>query len=204
LSNPPRSTPSDAALGLPARIVRLTRTAQGIELCFPPLRSVAASAGLGAFGVICTALPTAAGAALVSAFGFDAHGLLVIALLAGFVLPLFAFGLTFVALAVYQLANSLYVRVERAGIATARRAFGFTFGRRVIGGADIAAIVPQIPSRFQSPLATEPSYRLIALNRAPGKAGMVVAESLSGEALMERVRMLIEDAAGLSRSEEKS
>lgn len=202
MSTHPFTTPSDAAPRLPAGVVRLTRTAQGIELYFPPLRSIAASAGLGAFGVICTALPAVAGAALVSALGFDTHGLLVIALLAGFVLPLFAFGLTFVALAVHQVANSLYVRVERAGIATARRAFGFTFGRRVIGRADIAAVVPRIPSRFQSPLAAEPSYRLIALSRAPGKAGVVVAESLSGEALMERVRTLIEDAAGLSRSKD--
>jgi len=204
LSNPLRSTPSDGAPELPARIVQLTRTTQGIELYFPPLRSVAASAGLGAFGVICTALPTMAGAALVSALGFDTHALLVIALLAGFVLPLFVFGLTFVALAVCQVANSLFVRVEHAGIATARRAFGFTFRRRVIGRADIAAIVPQIPSRFQTPLAAEPSYRLIALSRAPGQARMVVAESLGGEALMERVRSLIEEAAGVSRSKETS
>ncbi len=184
--------------------MRLTRTAQGIDLYFPPLRSAGASIGLGAFGVICTALPTVAGAALVSALGFDTHGLLVIALLAGFIVPFFAFGLVFIALAVYQLANSLHVRVERAGIATARRAFGLTFGRRIIAGANIAAVVPRIPSRFQSPFAAEASYRLIALNRAPGKAGMVVAESLAGEALMERVRILIEDAAGVSRSEEES
>jgi hypothetical protein len=202
LSTPPLTTSADDAPQLPAGLVQLARTAQGIELYFPPLRAPAAALGLAAFGVVCTAMPAAAGAAIVSALGFDAHGLLVIALLAGFVVPFFAFGLTFTALAVYQLANSLYVRVERAGIATARRAFGLTFARRLIAAADIVAIKPQIPSRFQSPFAVEPSYRLVAVPRDPARDRVIVAENLIGEALMERIKKLIEDAANISRSEE--
>lgn len=195
LSHPPRSTLSDAGCGLPQKIVQLTRTPQGIKLYFPPLRSVAASVGLALFGVICAALPTVAGAALVSALSLDTYGLLVIVLLAGFALPFFAFGLAFIAIAAYQIANSLVVWAEPAGITTERRILGFTLSRRFISSADLAAVVSQIPSRFQSPLSSEPTYRLIAWYRAPGEAGMVVAESLSGEPLMVRVKTLIEDAA---------
>lgn len=193
---------TDAAPPIPPHVLRLTPTAQGIELYFPALRGAPAALGLAAFGFVCAAIPAVAGMALISALGFDAHGMLVIALLAGFVVPLFAFGLIFIALAVYQLANSLYVRVERAGIATARRAFGLTFARKLIAAADIVAIEPQIPSRLQSPFLAEPSYRLVAVTRVPARTRVVVAENLAGEALMDHVRTLIERAANISRGKE--
>lgn len=193
------STPADPGHGLPSRIVQLSRRPQGIRLYFPPLRSMAASLGLALFGALCAALPTLGSAALISAIGLDAHRLLVIVLLAGFALPFFAFGLAFVVMAAYQVANSLEVLVAPAGITTERRILGFTLARRALASSEIAAIVPEIPSRFQTPLATEPSYRLVAKRRASDAAGVVVAESLSGEALMRRVRSVIEDAAAVSR-----
>jgi hypothetical protein len=196
------ASPSDYTDRLPPGIVRIARAECGIELYFPPFRAPAAALGLAAFGVLCAAIPAIAALALVPQIGAGPHGMIAAVLVGGFAAPFFLFGLVFVALAVHQFVNALYVRVEPSGIATARRAFGLTYSRRLVGSAEIAAIEPQIASRFQNAFGGQTSYRLMARVRSPGAMPVVIAENLPGAECMEHVRMLIEETTGVARQEE--
>jgi hypothetical protein len=85
------------------------------------------------------------------------------------------------------------VRADRAAIETTRLVFGAIVRRRRIARSDIVSIEPQIPTRYQSLFAAEPSYHLYA--RTGDGRRIVVAETLDGEAAMERVKNLIENPA---------
>ena len=177
------------------RDVALTRTADGVELYFPPLRAPGTALGLAVFGALCIAMPLAGLAALAPQAGRSAS-FLALALLGGFVVPFVLCGIAFIALGAYQAASSLRVRVGRDAILTQRRLPGLTIARRHAAVTDIIAIEPQIPARFQSPFGAEPRYRLVA--RLSGKTTLlVVAEGLAGEAAMREVKALIEITTGI-------
>lgn len=187
---------------LPESIVRVTPTHEGLELRFPPLRNRGAAVGFGAFGALSVALPVAAAVGMGLTEGPGAFRWLAIILVGGFALPLLAFGVVFLALAVYLLGNSLTVTVGTDRIAAVRRLFGVTLYRRTLRHAEVAAVVPLSPGRFQSRFSTEPRFQLVARSRAPGQADLVVAESLPGRATMERLAARIAGAIGVSVAED--
>jgi len=180
------------------------QASQGLEFHFPLLRNRGAAAGFGAFGALSIALPVAAAAGLRLADGPAAPGRLAMVLVGGFALPVLAFGLVFLALAVYLLANSLTVTARPDRIAAVRRLFGFTLSRRAVSCADIAAIVPLTAARFQSKFSAEPRYQLVARSRTPGQADLVIAESLPGRAAMELMAARIEAATRIGLMEDEN
>jgi hypothetical protein len=186
---------ADAAL--PPDVVRLAQSPDGIELYFPPLRRPQTALALGMFGLLAIVLPAYATTALIPAGDSDAHNLLVLALIGSFVAPFLVFGTAFIALAIYMLGNSLTVRVSATTIGTVRRVFGIALKQRELQRADIAAIEPEIAARYQNVFAVEPCYRLVAQHRVRPGHGLVVAESLTGELLMARVKALIDKTIGL-------
>jgi hypothetical protein len=125
-------------------------------------------------------------------------------LVGGFALPVLAFGVVFLALAVYLLANSLTVTAGTDRIATVRRLFGLTLSRRALSCTDIAAMVPLSATRFQSKFSAEPRYQLLAHSRTPGQTDLVIAESLPGRAAMEQMAARIEAATGIGLTEQEN
>ena len=185
------------SMTLPHAIVRITQRPQELELYFPPLRNLGAAAGFGAFGAVSIALPAAAAAGVGLAEAPGVHSWLAMILLAGFALPVLAFGLVFLALAAYLVGNSLTVRAGPDRIATTRRLFGLVVSGRVLPCAQIAALEPQRPRQIQSQFSPEARYRIVARNRDPKGAGLVVAESLPGRAATEQVAEAIARASGI-------
>lgn len=176
----------------PARLI--ARGGDAVELYFPPLRSKSVALPLAVFGTLAAAVPGAAIAALLPSLVANAGNLLAAVLIASFVLPFVVFGAVLVAVAIYMLANALHVRADASAIETTRLVFGAIVRRRRIARTDIVAIEPQIPTRYQSLFAGEPSYHLYA--RTADGSRIVVAETLDGEAAMERVKDLIQNPAG--------
>ncbi len=187
---------------IPGAMVRITPTREGLELHFPPLRNWGAAAGFGVFGALSVALPVAAGAGLGIMEGPDAFGWLAIVLVGGFALPLLAFGVVFLALAVYLLANSLTVTVASDRIQAVRRVFGVTLYRRALGRADIEAVVALSATRLQSSFSAEPRYQLVARSRTPNQAHLVIAESLRGRAAMQQLAARIAGSIGIGLTED--
>ena len=182
------AVPPAVALG---RGVQVWRSADAVELYFPPLRSLAVAVPLALFGVVTMAIPGVAIVALLPSLIANAGSLLGAVLIASFVLPFIAFGASLVLISIYMLANALHVRVDAAGIATTRLVFGAVVRRRHIARAGIATIEAQIPTRYQSLFRAAPSYHLYA-RTADGKR-TIVAETLSGEDVMNAVKALIEN-----------
>jgi hypothetical protein len=179
-SSPPHSTGA----------ARVQQSADGLELYFPPLRSIEAPLALAAFGLIASIVPALAGAALLPHALADAAGRIAAVFLAGVIVPFMLFGMAFVGLAAYMLANSLTVTVNQRTITTARTLLGVTVRRDALPTAAISRIDSEIATREQSLLRSEPVYRLVAVD-ARGKR-LVVAEALRGTAEMEAVRGMIE------------
>ena len=179
---------------LPGDVVRLTRTVQGIELYFPPLRTPGATLALALFGVACFIPGFFAAIAVTPLADSGPSGALAIWLMSIFILPFIAFGVVFLALAVYQATNSLAVRVTGAEIRSLRRVFGIPLRERCIASADIAALDTITVLRHRRPREEASYYTLVA--RTGGRK-ITVAETLRGEALMERVKAEIAKAGRL-------
>lgn len=176
---------------MPARTVRVQRTAGGIELYFPPWRMPQVALALAAFGAIACALALVGTAVMLSSAMASTAGVLVAVMMVGFVAPLGAFGVIFLVLAVYMLANALLVRVEPGGIATSRSLFGLVVSRKRLPREAFGELEPEIASRHQNVFSAEPVYQLVARDTSQ-RSRVVVAESLQGAALMDEVKALIE------------
>ena len=176
--------------------MRLRRSANGIELYYPPLRLPSVALPLAAFGTIAFALPFAGAVALFPTAIASAHGLLTAVLVLAFIAPFALFGLVLVGQALFMLLSALHVIVDTACIETRRMLFGVIVRRKFIPRARLASIESSIASRHQSLFTSQPMYQLIAYDEDRGTR-IVVGESLRGDALMERVKASIERAAGL-------
>lgn len=172
------------------------------ELNFPPLRDIGVALPLAAFGLIACALSAIGAGVMLAGAMSGTGGLLGAMLMIGFVAPLAVFGALFVVLALYMVCNGLAVSVGDEGIETRRTLFGLTVARKRISKKELAAIEPEIASRYQSLFEAEPIYLLVARDAARRRR-VVVAESLRGEARMTETRRLIERAAGLAGPSEK-
>ena len=146
---------------------------------------------LATFGAIACALALVGGAVMLAGALASTAGVLAAVLMVGFVAPLGAFGVIFLAFAVYMLANALVVRVGPEGIVTSRRLFALVLSRKRLPREAVVALEPEIASRHQNLFSAEPVYRLVARD-ASSRARVVVAESLQGEALMDEVKSLIQ------------
>jgi hypothetical protein len=162
-----------------------------VELYFPPMRMPEVALPLATFGVIATLLPAVAIAALLPSLA-GATGMVSAVLVASFVLPFAIFGVAFVLLAVYMFCNALVVRVDPQEIDTARVLFGIVIRRRKIMRGDIAAIEPEIASRYQTLFSSHAVYQLVARDARRSRR-VVVAETLKGESLMEELKALVEN-----------
>lgn len=172
--------------------LHLSRTSNGIELYFPPLRDAGGALALGAFGVLCIALPLAAVYALVPPGVPVPYGLLVLALIGGLIAPFMLCGIAFVCLAAWMAANSLWISANPARIVAVRRLFGIVVSQRKALCTSIATIESDVPARFQNAFSSETRYRLVARSRAGRSDDLVVAESLRGSAAMEGVKQELE------------
>lgn len=177
--------------------MQVTELPTGLELYFPPLRNVGAAFGFGVFGGLSIALTAAAiaGAGLADTPGVQSS--LAVILVAGFALPVMVIGFAFLALSVYLPSNSLTVRATNDRIETTRRVFGLVVSTRRVACSDIAALQIQRPRQFQSQFSTETRYRMVARNRNPRRAALVVAESLAGRPATECMAEIIVRASGI-------
>lgn len=208
---------------LPGNVVRLTRSLQGMELYFPPLRDPVAAAMLALFGISCFIPGFFAAVAVAPLAESGPAGMLSIVLMSIFILPFIAFGVLFVALAVYQVANSLTVRVTEAEIRSQRRVFGMMLRDQRVASANIAAIDAVAAVRYWWPREEIGYYNLVAKTKSGARLTMkearrtgrlaqyrnrkvTVAEGLRGEALMEQMKAEIVHAGRLehlAKREEK-
>jgi len=141
--------------------------------------------------------PLAAAFTLVPPGVPGAYGLLVLALIGGLIAPFMLCGLVFVALGAYMLANSLRVSANPLRIITHRRAFGLPLSTRELMCSELAILDAEILARFQNAFSAETIYRLVARAKTGRSGDLVVAESLRGQAQMERVKRELETACGL-------
>jgi len=194
--------------------VRLARLPDGIELYFPPLRAPRAALLLALFGVACLIPGVFAAVAVAPLSASGAAGMLAIWLMASFIVPFIVFGVLFLALAAYRLANSLTVIVTSTHVLTVRRLLGIAVRERHVAPADICAL-EAIPTRRYRWLRDRLAlYDLVVRTRAgAGRSAqaalgtgqsrqpeVTVAESLQGEELMETVRAEIATAARLDQA----
>ena len=188
----------------------LNRTPDGIELYFPPCRAPAAALSLALFGVasLIPGLFAAIAVAPLSAAG--AAGELALWLMSVFILPFIVFGVLFLGIAGYGLANSLTVVVTPTHVRTVRRILGLPLRERHVAQAEISALEAVATRRYRWLRDEVPLYDLVVTTKrvevpiaAAGTrsrtASIKVAEALRGEELMEKVRTEIAAAARLDR-----
>jgi hypothetical protein len=205
---------------LPGNVVRLTRSYQGIELYFPPLRTPGPALALALFGGACFIPGLFAAIAVAPLAAAGAAGMLAIWLMSIFILPFIAFGVLFVVLAVYLVANSLRVMVTDSEIRSLRRVFGIALRERRVPRADVAALDAVAVMRYRWPRDDVPFYSLVVRTKSGAGLSMqdayrtrrlaqfrnrnlTVAESLRGDELMEQVKAEIVRAARIERLTEK-
>jgi len=172
---------------LPDNIVRLTRSPQGITLFFPALRNPGAALMLALFGLSCFVPGFFASIAMAPFTAHGPGGMIALWLMSIFILPFIGFGVLFVALAVYQVSNSLAVSVTAAEIRTRRHLFGLGIGERRVASGDVAALDAMTALRYRWPREATSHYKLVVRTKN-GRRTITVAESLRGEELMERVQ----------------
>ena len=165
------------------------------------LRAPGAALGLGVFSLLCGLMPALGLSALLPLEGASAAAMLSLALIGGFAAPFILASVVFSLLAIYLLANSLRVDISPDGIRTERRVFGRITRLREIAREDIADIEPRIGARFQNVFSATPRYALIAKHRTEHGRGrsndVVIAEDLTGQALMAELCTLICTALGI-------
>lgn len=169
---------------------RLTRTAHGLILNFPPLRAPGPALGLLAFAALCALMPALGLSALLPLDNTNAAAIVSLALIGGFAAPFIFTSAVFAVLACYMLANSLRVEITVSGITTERRVLGRVTRRSHIARADITEVEPRISARFQNLFGATPRYTLIAHHRESRANDVVIAEDLAGEPVMRDVRAL--------------
>ena len=190
-------TDANAFAALPPRLVRLRRTAAGIELCYPPLRCPDVAVPLALFGALAFALPALGASALLPSALASTAGAMIAVLVGVFIAPFALFGAVLVMQSLYMLVHTLRVQAGPHGITTAVFVFGVPLARRHLAHAEVAAIVPRILARHQSVFSALPIYHLVACNAGRTRC-ITVAAGLRGEALMLQVQTLIEEALELT------
>jgi hypothetical protein len=178
------------------RTVQVTQRGEGVELYFPPLRMPEVALGLGMFGVIASALPAIAAAAVLPAALADTAGMLAALFIAVFAIPLMSFGIVFIGLAIYTLCNALRVSIDSRTISTSRTVLGFTLSRRQLAHEEIVKIEPEIATRHQSLFSPDPIYQLVAIGSTRDQR-LVVAEGLRGAVQMDAVSAIVRKALKL-------
>lgn len=182
----------------PPERVQIHTRGETLELFFPPLRMISVALPLAAFGVIAGGLAAVGAAVMVAGDLTTGAGILGAVLLAGFVAPFALFGLTFVLLAIYMMANALTVQIDPRGARSERKLFGFTVRQSFMRRDVMRRIEPRILSRHQSLFSGAAFYQLVAY--AAGGETMTLAEGLHGEEMMNEVRQRIESALVLPRT----
>jgi len=199
---------------LPGNVVRLTRTARGIELHFPPLRTPAPALALALFGAAGFIPGLFAALAVAPLAASGAAGMMAVWLMSIFIVPFIAFGVLFIVLAVYLVGNSLTVAVTESEIRSQRRVFGILQRERCVRRTDVAALEAVAVLRYRWPRDDVPFYSLVVRTRSGAgltlpeacrtgrlaqfrDRNVTVAESLRGDELMERIRTEIVRAARL-------
>jgi hypothetical protein len=175
------------------RHVRISRADGAVELYFPPFRMPQVALPLAAFGAIAFAIPAAAIAPLIASALHDPGQMLTAVLIGGLVLPFTLFGVVFAAIALYMISNALVVHADATEIVTARVLLGVVVKRRRLARSEIERVEAEIASRYQSLFSSDPVYQLVARTR--DRRRIVLAETLRGEAEMERVKALLENPA---------
>jgi len=166
--------------------VRLTRSHHGVELYFPPLRNPGAALMLALFGVSCFIPGFFAAIAVAPLSEYGPGGVIAIWLMSIFILPFIAFGLSFVALAVYQVANSLEVSVTATEIRSRRRIFGIALRERRVLTGDVSALDALTSLRYRWPREETSYYNLVA--RARSGAGSMMEAHRTGRLALWRNR----------------
>jgi hypothetical protein len=196
----PISDSTDSAALAQGGGFRAWRTPGGITLEFPVLRAPGVALSFIVFSLLCGLMPAIGLSALLPLESANASAMLSLALIGGLAAPFILASIVFTVLAIYLLANSLRVDIRAEGIRTERRVFGYLTRVREIARADITDIDPRIGARYQNVFSTTPRYALIAHHRNEPNPSVVVAEDLSGQALMSEVRTLICTALGIKNN----
>lgn len=170
--------------------VSIAPCADGVALGFPPLRAAGSALMLALFGGACSIIGLAAISGLVFSSDSGPASLLALAFAGVFALPLLGLGQIFIVIALWTAANSLEVKVSRAGLATVRRWFGFTIRRRMLAGANITAIESRLAAKYVGAFGATRYYRLVACAGTSDRP-LMIADSLRGTDMTEEIRLLV-------------
>ena len=174
--------------------VQLTRSDQGLDLYFPPMRLPGSAAALGLFGAACLVAGSLSAAIVVPLAMTGPAGALSAWLMSIFIAPFLLFGLALPVAAVYRVANSLAVRITPAWIMTVRRVFGIAVRRRSCACKEVVAISVFRRRRYALPRPSGSTFDLVARTDT---AAITVAESLPDAGAAEQLLAEILHNAGL-------
>lgn len=193
---------------------RVTSSAEGLELYFPPLRRPLAAARLALFGAACLLLGLFATAGVLPLAHTGAAEALTAWLMSAFIAPFIAFGIGFPLLAAYGVANSLTVSISRQAIRSRRRVLGIALPERSLRCEDVATLRSMEEARYLWLLDKQRQYRIVAAPKGndfdPAATPMrrvlavcrhhrlTVAESLCGKSELDAVSAAIARAAGIA------
>ena len=152
-------------------------------------RAVIPAVCLAAFGLLCAALASIGAATLIAGYRHTGE-LIAMVMVGGLAMPFIAFGVGFIGVALYMVANSLDTTIDARGIRTVRRIFGMVTSRRHSPLEHVSALESRIPARHQNPFGGVPAYTLVA-RLADDRGTITLVEDIPGEDAMQTLRARI-------------
>ena len=151
-------------------------------------RAVVPALCLALFGAVCAGLASVGAISLVA--GHEHTGQFVAAVVVGgLALPFIAFGIGFLFIALYMVANSLDTTIDARGVHTVRRVFGMITQRRHAPLMEVTALEERIPARHQNPFGGLAAYTLVV--RLSDRTTITLVEDVPGEDAAQALRARI-------------
>ncbi len=154
----------------------------------PALRSAGAALMLAMFGAACSVIAIAATIGLLGAGSDTLSNLLALAFAGVLVVPLFAIGTLFCAVALWSAFNSRTAAAAAHGVRIERRWCGIPLSRQTLATDSITALESRREARFTGIFSDTRHYRLVARYAA---GATVLADHLAGGAQTEEMKKLL-------------
>ena len=187
---------------LPASLVRLSQTPQGLRILYPISRNRGAGMAMFIFGLAFTGFPALFLLAGIGNYGTDdAFGMIFTVFSGFFVVVFLGVGLLILALGLYALFNSLEVIITPEVVISRRRWLGIPV-TRTLARRDIDTLVNAITGQGGQGAKATVQYRLEAL--APGGQRVRLGDSIKGRPLARYLMQAIGEALGKTEWIERS
>lgn len=151
-------------------------------------RALVPAACLALFGLICAGLATVGAITLVASYEHTGQFIAGV-VVGGLALPFIAFGIGFLFVALYMVANSLDTTIDARGVFTVRRVFGMVTRRRHAPIDAVTVLEARIPARHQNPFGGLPAYTIVV--RLADRTTITLVEDIPGEDAAQTLRARI-------------